>query len=115
MRNWMFCSTSGTKHFKLRLKICELEGLVSDCVPNKDNYYLQVHIKLGIPTKGHVPQIAIVEDHTFKQCINLDGCVSWNEEFEQSCKLDMNSRSPKTWKIDLEVHVSCELNIKISI
>ncbi|KAK9061218.1 hypothetical protein SSX86_018398 [Deinandra increscens subsp. villosa] len=116
MRNWMFCSTSGTKHFKLHLRICELEGLVTDQVPNKDNYYLQVHIKQGIPRKGHVPRIAIKEDHTSKQCINLDGSVSWNEDFEQSCNLDINSRSPRSWKINLEVHgIDVDSNHKTDI
>ncbi|XP_076925951.1 uncharacterized protein LOC143588954 [Bidens hawaiensis] len=104
MRNWRFCSTSGTKHFKLHLKICELEGLVIDHVPNKDNYNMQVHVKLEIPKKGHVPRIAVQKDHTYKQCINPDGRVTWNEDFEQSCSLDINSRNPRSWKIELEVH-----------
>ncbi|KAJ0705005.1 putative NT-type C2 domain-containing protein [Helianthus annuus] len=116
MRNWMFCSTSGTKHFKLHLTICELEGLLIDHVPNKDNYNLQVHVKLEIPKKGHIPRIAIQKDYTSKQRINPDGRVSWNEDFEQSCSLDVNSRSPRSWKIELEVHgIDVESNPKSDI
>ncbi|XP_076913893.1 uncharacterized protein LOC143572696 [Bidens hawaiensis] len=116
MRNWRFCSTSGTKHFKLHLKICELEGLVIDHVPNKDSYNMQVHVKLEIPRKGHVPRIAVQKDHTYKQCVNPDGRVTWNEDFEQSCSLDINSRSPRSWKIELEVHgIDVESNHKAEI
>ncbi|GJR49051.1 EEIG1/EHBP1 N-terminal domain-containing protein [Tanacetum coccineum] len=104
MRNWMFCSTSDTKHSKLHLKICELEGLVVGDVPNKDNYKLQVHIRLEVPRGRYVPQIVTQKDHTSEQCINPDGLVCWNEGFEQRCNLDKKSMSLKSWKIHLEVH-----------
>ncbi|KAL8193028.1 hypothetical protein R6Q57_027145 [Mikania cordata] len=116
MRNWMFCSTSSTKHFKLHLKICELEGLVVDHVPNRESYYLEIHIKQRIPKVRLVPRITIKEDHTSKQGIKLDGCVSWNEDFEKSCTLDISSRSLRSWKIHLEVHgIYVESNHKADI
>lgn len=107
----MLCLSPGSKHFKLHLKICELEGLVIDNVPNKDNYKLQVHIKLGFPRRGYVPRIAIQKNLTSKQCINPDGRVCWDEGFEQRCNLDMKNMNPKSWKINLEIHVSNKIYI----
>ncbi|KAI3748672.1 hypothetical protein L6452_11925 [Arctium lappa] len=116
MRNLMFCATSDTKHFKLHLKICELEGLVIDDIPNKDNYKMKVHIKLGVPRRGYVPRIAIQRNRTSKQNVNADGRVCWNEGFEQRCNLDMKDMSPGSWKINLEVHgIDVESNHKADI
>ncbi|XP_071708052.1 uncharacterized protein [Rutidosis leptorrhynchoides] len=116
MRNWMFGLSTSAKHFKLHIKICELEGLVVTDVPNKDNYKVQVHIKLGVPRRGYIPRIAVKKDRTSEQCINQDGRVCWNESFEQLCNLDAKSPGPSSWKINLEVHgINVESNHKAHI
>lgn len=103
----MLCSLSDAKQFKLRIKICELEGLVTDDIPNKDTYKVQVHINLGIPKRGYVPRITNQKDHTSKQQVGLDGRVCWNEGFEHRCNnLDTKGVNLKSWKINLQVHVS---------
>ena len=106
----MLCATSDTKHFKLHLKICELEGLVINDIPNKDNYKMQVHIKLGVARRGYVPRIAVQRNRTSKQNVNADGIVCWNEGFEQRCNLGVSHGS---WKINLQVHVSIKTQLNM--
>ncbi|KAI3721328.1 hypothetical protein L2E82_32337 [Cichorium intybus] len=115
MRNWMLCSVSDAKHLKMQFKICELEGLVIDEIPNKDKYKVQVHMNLGVPKRGYVPRIFIQRDHTSKQHVGPDGCVRWNEGFEHRCNLDMKGMNLKSWKINLEVHGIDESNHKVEI
>ncbi|XP_023740208.1 uncharacterized protein LOC111888289 [Lactuca sativa] len=117
MRNWMLCSLSDAKQFKLRIKICELEGLVTDDIPNKDTYKVQVHINLGIPKRGYVPRITNQKDHTSKQQVGPDGRVCWNEGFEHRCNnLDTKGVNLKSWKINLQVHgIDVESNNKADI
>ncbi|KAL4576391.1 hypothetical protein LXL04_012484 [Taraxacum kok-saghyz] len=117
MRNWMLCSISDAKQFKLRIKICELEGLVMDDIPNKDIYKVQVYINLGLPKRGYVPRFTTQKNHTSKQHVGPDGCVRWNEGFEHRCNSDsMKDSNLKSWKIDLELHgIDVESNNKAEI
>ncbi|KAK3032026.1 hypothetical protein RJ639_036400 [Escallonia herrerae] len=105
MRRWnSFAARSETRTCKLHLTICALEGLSTEDVPNKEDCTFRVQIKWRVPRRGYLSKTAVERLQTTKKCIDGNGCVHWNEDFEQHCKSKMKAyKSSKSWKVDLEI------------
>ncbi|XP_017697221.3 uncharacterized protein LOC103702917 [Phoenix dactylifera] len=90
---------------KLHLIIHEIGGLPMDKLEDWSKSSLVVQMEWrGSGRKSSFLPTAFRKSCTSKQPIHPDGVVSWDEGFDQTCKLKRkNSRSYRSWIINLEV------------
>ncbi|XP_010922987.1 uncharacterized protein [Elaeis guineensis] len=102
--------------FKLHLIIHEIGGLPFDKLEDRGKNSLVVQIGWrGSGRKSSFLPTAFRKNCTSKQPIHPNGVVSWDEGFDQTCKLKRkNSQRFTSWIIDLEIQeYDQDLKVKV--